>query len=144
MDAGSEQDAYFTAEGEQDGRPILFRGLQAIPAGIATSELPHLVSITWAYEHDGVGMPDPDLHQLHNDFEDLLDPLDHNAIGRLVLVVTGNGRKEWHWYVRDVGAWLASVNEVLAGTPVLPIELTTRLQPDWRLFREFLAAVDSN
>lgn len=141
MTTANSEDTYFTAQGEEDGKPLVFRSLQNVPSGLRASEMPHLVSITWRYEHDGSGMPDAETNEQQIEFEDALASLDTNETSRLMLVVTGNGRKEWHWYVRDIGRWMESLNRLLSGHPVFPLEISDSYQPDWKLYRNFIGNV---
>lgn len=132
------EDIYFTATGQEDGKPLIFRSLKDVPEGIDKADFPHLISITWRYDADANnGMPRADENNAQIVFEDALLPLDANKISRLMLVVTGNGRKVWHWYVRDVENWMEEFNRALTGQPVYPIEITHTTEPDWRLYRDF-------
>jgi hypothetical protein len=87
-------------------------------------------------------MPDAESNDQQVLFEDALESLDKNEISRLALVVTGNGRKEWHWYASDVGSWMKSFNDLLVGFPVFPIEIADSHQPDWDLYSDFVESVE--
>ncbi|WP_311273334.1 MULTISPECIES: hypothetical protein [unclassified Rhizobium] len=92
------EDIYFTATGQEDGNALIFRSLKDVPAGVHEPDLPHRVIILWRCETDLNGMPDADANSAQIALEDALLPLDINEIGRQMLVVTGNNRKEWLWY----------------------------------------------
>lgn len=134
---------YVTASGREDGKSILYLSLKSIPQGVEPAALPNLVSIVWRYNIvDGTGFPADDVVRAQGEFEDAIDHLDENAISRLMLVVTGNGRREWHWYVRDVDDWMDRLNRALADRPSYPIEITHSTEPDWALYRNFIAGVN--
>lgn len=134
---------YITASGQEDGKSVLYFSLKTIPEGVEPAALPNLVSIVWRYENDdGTGFPDYDDAQAQGDFEAALDHLDENAVSRLMLVVTGNGRREWHWYVRNVDDWMDRFNQALADRPAYPVEITHSTEPDWALYRNFIAGVN--
>lgn len=137
------EDVWFTAEGEADGKPLIFRGRQHVPAGIIEAGYPYLVSIFWPYEPENdSGMPDRKTEDAQVEFEDVMDGLDSPGMGFLMLVVTGNGQKEWHWYVSDVDAWMARMNESVAGHPAFPIEIESSHEPDWATYHDFISGVD--
>lgn len=134
------EDIYFTATGEEDGRPLIFRSLKAVPAGVTEADLPTRVSVTWRYVSDS-GMPDAEDNNAQIDFEDALEPLDENGTSRLMLVVTGNGRKEWHWYVRDLESWMDQFNRQLADQPCFPLDIANTYEPGWDLYKDFIENV---
>ncbi|URK88130.1 DUF695 domain-containing protein [Rhizobium sp. RCAM05350] len=127
MTANAE-DTYFTATGQEDGNALIFRSLKAVPAGVHEADLPNRVIILWRYESDLNGMPDADANSAQIALEDALIPLDANEIGRQMLVVTGNNRKEWHWYVKDFDSWIAQLNQRLATSPAYPIDISALLR----------------
>jgi Family of unknown function (DUF695) len=137
------EDVWFGAEGEEDGKPLIFRGRQYVPTGAVEPGYPTRVSIYWPYEPENQsGMPDDESTDAQHEMENAFGELDSPDYGYLVLVVLGNGRKEWHWYVSDVGAWGIRLNELLAGHPVFPIRIEKRDDPDWALFRDFISGLD--
>jgi len=142
VSAANAENLYFTATGEEDGKPLIFRSIQSVPDGVKETEYPFLVSVYWPYtsENDG-GMPDAATNEAQVDFEDALENLDGPGISHLMLVVTGNGRKEWHWYVKNVEDWMQQLNSALAGKPVFPIQIENSHQPAWSLYHGFISGV---
>ena len=137
-----QTESWFTAMGEEEGLPLVFRGRQSVPSGVDESDYPSLVSIFWPYEPDNNGMPDAETNDAQIELEDALEELDAAGVSLLMLVVTGNGRKEWHWYVCDVGSWMEELNRLLADHPVFPIEIENRHEPDWAMYHGFISGVD--
>ncbi|WP_416409274.1 DUF695 domain-containing protein [Agrobacterium rosae] len=135
------KDIYFTATGQEDGNALIFRSLKAVPAGVHEAYLPHRVVILWRYETDLNGMPDADANSAQIALEDALLPLDMNEIGRQMLVVTGNNRKEWLWYVKDFDSWLAQLNKRLTTSPAYPIDISHSYEPQWSSYKDFIAGV---
>jgi Family of unknown function (DUF695) len=132
----------FTATGEEDGNVLIFRGRQEIPAGVAELDYPILLSVSWPYQAESNnGMPDEMTNERQIEFEDTLEGLDSLDSGVLMLVVTGNGRKEWHWYVANLDAWMERLNESLANRPTFPIEIEDRHQPGWDLYHGFMSGL---
>lgn len=128
-------DRYFTANGEEDGLPLIFRARQNIPIGANQSDFPHQVLVEWYFDaSENNGMPLPDTNEAQVTFEDALASFDDGAMSYLMLVVTGNGRKFWYWYVRDVPAWLEKLNDLLTDHPVYPIGISDSLDPEWSVW----------
>ncbi len=139
----SAEDIYFTATGEEEGKPLIFRSLKSVPEGSVESDYPFLISVYWPYTPaNEVGMPDIDTNEAQIVFEDVLENLDKSGISHLMLVVTGNGRKEWHWYARNIEDWMQRLNDSLAEKPVFPIEIEHSRQPDWSLYHNFVSGVN--
>src|SRR5690606_6367114 len=90
MSGASAEDLYFTATGEEDGKPLIFRSLHSVPKGSVESDYPFLISVYWAYKaaNEG-GMPDAETNEAQIAFEDALEHLDKTGISHLMLVVTG-------------------------------------------------------
>lgn len=142
MAIGNTENLFFTAEGEEDGKPLIFRSLHTVPEDSIESDYPYLISIFWQYTPaNDSGMPSAESNTSQIAFETALDDLDKSGTSHLMLVVTGNGRKEWHWYVKDVEYWMDSFNTALTGQPVFPIEIENSYQPDWALYHNFIAGV---
>ena len=137
-----EEDVWFTANGEEDERPMVFRGRQNVPSGIVESDYPTLMSIVWPYEAANESrMPDEETNEAQIELEDAIDPLDSPGVSFLMLVVTGNGRKEWHFYVSDAEEWMERLNGLLAGHQVFPIEIESSHESDWALYHGFISGV---
>lgn len=132
-------EVWFTATAEQDGRTVIFRARKEAPCGIDTEDYPYYVSVFWPYKpaNDG-GMPDGDTNADHIVFEDTLIPLDLEGYSQLMLVITGNGSKEWIWYVRDFDDWIGRLNAALSGHPVYPIDIEYQLDPEWSIHQGFI------
>jgi hypothetical protein len=136
------ENIYFTAQGEQDGKPVIYRSLENVPKGQKESDFPNLINIYWPFALEvNNGMPDSKTNENQIAFEDAIESLDKNDISHLMLVVTGNGRKEWIWYVKDVDSWLNRLNELLQGHEVYPIEIEIDQDPEWSTYHNFVSGV---
>ncbi len=137
-----EQNLYFTAQGAENGKPIIYRSLHAVPSGERESDFPYLINIYWAFDADANnGLPDAESNEAQIEFENHLESLDKNGISHLMLVVTGNGRKEWVWYVSNIESWLGEFNNLLSERPVYPIEIENDFDPEWNTYHNFVAGV---
>lgn len=142
MSIANAENIYFTATGEENGKPLIFRSIKSVPVGSKESDYPYLINVYWPYTADNEGgMPNADSNDAQIEFEDALERLDKSGISHLMLVVTGNGRKEWFWYVKDIDNWINQLNVSLAGKPVYPIQIETSHQPDWSQYHKFISGV---
>lgn len=139
---GYGESLWFTANGEEDGKPLIFRGRQAAPAGVTESDYPFLMTVYWPYDPaNEQGMPDGTTNVAQVEFEDAVSDLDLPGLSILMLVVTGNGRKAWHWYASDVDAWMEKLNDLLMHYPEVPISIENSPEPDWILYHGFMSGV---
>ncbi|RPE30111.1 uncharacterized protein DUF695 [Acinetobacter sp. BIGb0102] len=131
------EETYFTAKGFENGKVLVFRGKYA--EGIVKSNYPYLLRIYWHYSDiNKSGMPDSPTMGAQFDFEEDISKLDTKDLGQLVLVVTGNSRKEWVWYVKNPIVWKKKFNKVLKGKKIYPIKIVETYQPDWDLYSNFM------
>lgn len=137
------EDTFFTATGEEDGKPLIFRGQLSVPDGVKEEDFPYLLSVSWSYApaNDG-GMPDGPTNDRQIELEDALEHLEQGGSCHLMLVVTGNGRKEWHWYAKNSDQWIGELNSALSGISPFPIEIEVAYQADWSLYHNFMAGMN--
>jgi Family of unknown function (DUF695) len=136
-----KEDTWFTATGDEEGKPLIFRS--RVKSSVQEANYPNLVTVYWDYETTNEsGMPDEEINEFHISFEDTLQPLDSEALSHLMLVVTGNGRKEWYWYASDVIVWMERFNELLTRHPEYPIEIENTFEPDWSFYHNFISSVE--
>ncbi|WP_262769716.1 DUF695 domain-containing protein [Acinetobacter courvalinii] len=83
-------------------------------------------------------MPDSPTMGAQFAFEEDISKLDTKDLGQLVLVVTGNSRKEWVWYVKNPIIWKKKLNQALKGKKIYPIKIVETYQPDWDLYSDFM------
>ena len=103
------------ATGSEDGRVLLIRTRLRAPDGISSDACPDTVEIVWRFDTAGTnGMPGTDLSAQMMECEDTLDALEGRGNGFLGISITGNGRREWVWYVVDGERFRGQVRELMA------------------------------
>ena len=124
------QDRWTIAHAEEDGMALLFRYRNEIPVKDPAG-FPYVLSIVWEYDGDqNLGMPaDETLAQMER-LEDSLDSIDDRD-ALLMVVVTGNNRREWIWYVDDTSKYMSLLNQALRGKPKFPIDFSASEDPAW-------------
>lgn len=136
------ENLYFTAQGEQGGQPVIYRSMQDVPEGARESDYPTLLNIYWGYDNSqNNGMPDSETNDKQIAFEDAISSLDSTGISHLMLVITGNGRKEWVWYVKDPKIWMSKFNQLLSSHQMYPIEIEIQKDPQWSTYHDFITGV---
>jgi len=139
MATSDQEDPWFIAEGEEDDLPIIFRVREMRPPGVEPRRYPNLISILWAFDKSESGMPDDETVERMNEFEDCLDALEGPNRGFMMVTITGNGRREWLWYVADTSEFMSGVNRVLASLSAkFPVSFEGAQDPSWQTFRAFV------
>jgi hypothetical protein len=128
------------ATAEDDGKPLIIRIRNQPPVFADKKALPQMLAVSWQYEPPNKqGMPSQEAAERMSQLEDLLG-LAFEEAGQafLTVVVTGNGVREWQWYVRDAEAIMAIVNEVLGEHEPFPVEFSFEMDPEWAAYSRFL------
>jgi hypothetical protein len=74
--------------------------------------------------------------------EDLLGPVvEKPGFAMLALVSTGEGLREWTYYVRSEQQFLKALNQALAGAPRFPLEIHAAPDPQWSTYERFRRGV---
>lgn len=114
---------------ETDGDKKLFRMRQSLPPTLVQSAFSECVMIDWRY---GGKLPDQMTGARLAAFEDLLALLDDEAGDSLqVMVITGNGKREWVYYTKNYDRFMLALNGALAGDERFPIEIEHAHDPAW-------------
>jgi hypothetical protein len=136
------RDVWATATGEDGGLPVVFRYRQNRPFAMGATPYPSALRVLWEFDASvRNGMPSPDTNELQVVFEDALAPIGEGETGFLMLVFTGNGRKEWLYYVTDPGVWLDRLNALLVGHQPYPLQIEDWPDDDWSTWQDFADSV---
>lgn len=128
------------ATGEDEGNALIYRIRLNAPTFAHKSDFHYLLLFLWAYDAPSCqGMPSNEDAERMTDLENLIQPAIEDAgQGFLAAIVTGNGIREWQWYVRQPDAILALVNKALGHLETYPIEISFQDDPDWSIYGQFL------
>jgi Family of unknown function (DUF695) len=136
--ADSQEDLWATATGEEAGSVVIYRYRQNRPVGANCLAYPNALRVIWPYDASvRNGMPPTDDNELQVGFEDAIEHLGEAPHGYLMLVFTGNGRKEWLFYVGNIEGWMLSLNESLAEHYPYPLEIENWSDAAWETWRNF-------
>ena len=123
------------------GRKIIFRYAKEFSGEFNKHSQPVRIIIAWKYLSEN-GQPTAGDHHRMNQLEDLVESAVNEAgFATLALVSTGEGLREWIYYVASEDQFMARLNNALADTPAFPIEIHTGHDPCWNAYQEFAAGV---
>ncbi|MGY2146712.1 DUF695 domain-containing protein [Pseudomonas azotoformans] len=115
------------------GRPVIYKFIDAMPPASTRQTLPWLTIISWKYDDsESYGMPSSETNRKMIEFEDTLEKLSDNNNAYLeVYSATGNNIKELAFYIADRKTFMANLNEVLRNKPYYPIDIKFYEDGDW-------------
>lgn len=135
-------DIWATATGDENGLPVIYRYRANRPHAVDAAAYPSAVRIIWSYDAAvRNGMPPHATNDRQVDLEDAIGPICAGDIGCLMLVFTGNGRKEWLFYVSDPESWVTRLNSLLEGHTHYPIDIENWPDETWSVWQEFVDSV---
>ena len=125
-----------------DGGIVLFRYREKLPDKHFRSQNPHLLSIVWKYKSGSSStLPNEQTEALMSTFENQTNALEDQALGYLVIIITGQNQREWVWYVADKQKFTQSLNKALGKQEKYPISLDFSEDPAWEMHAEFLKSM---
>ncbi len=131
-------DLWSVAQGVKNGRPLLIRYRSERPHGVEATSYPLLLSATWSYCGNELGLPAPEESELMAIFEDALaSALEASQSAYLMVVLTGNGERDWLWYSRGEADSMSRVNNTLKGHRRYPVEFSIQRDRAWRAYSQF-------
>jgi hypothetical protein len=140
----SPHDTWATAKRFEDDLPVIYRYRQNRPHGSNPLLFPSAIRVIWLYDKTAWnGMPSVDENELQIAFEDAIGPLTDGLLGYLMLVFTGNGRKEWLFYVRDHSSWMTTLSDCLESHPAYPLHLEDWLDETWDVWQQFTGSLEA-
>lgn len=125
---------------DADGNVTLYRTRLVLPERPDLRRFAQAVIVRWPYsasdeftlDHPGRGFPDAATNHAQLQFETALDPLMcENDDAELMLVITGQGCKEWLYYTPDRNRFRARFKALLAGKPTAPVQITFHGDARW-------------
>jgi Family of unknown function (DUF695) len=126
-----------TSKHETNGRMIVFRFAKDFRAGFDKGSLPDRVSLVWRYTSNS-GLPLVEERQAMDRMEDLLEAaIDKAGRAVLALVTTGEGVREWVYYVESERQFITLLNHALAASAHFPIEIQTARDAQWARYERF-------
>jgi hypothetical protein len=126
------------AQFEKNGKPLIVRYRNERPQSVEMAAFPFLLSATWAYQPNEFALPSADEMEWMDRFEDALaSALETSQTAHLMVVLTGNGERDWLWYTRGEAEAMRQVNQALQGHKPYPIEFSVQKDRGWKAYAQF-------
>ena len=130
-----------TSTNQSNGRVIIFRYLNEFGPSFNRSSQPDRIILAWKYQSEK-GMPVLEERQRMDLMEDALEPqMEKDGFATLALVSTGENLREWTYYAKSEGEFMARLNKALAGKSAFPIDVHKAADPKWAMYEKFKAGV---
>jgi hypothetical protein len=140
-DVFTTSQSWFTAHGNEGGKPSMFRGRQILEAFVGDRSLPTLLVITIPFDAtDLTGLPTEEQYKLIGEFErQCIDEIECKRLGLVAFIKTCNGLVRYFLYVRNAESAGSVLPQDIDATPAsLNWELAAADDPDWHEYRAFL------
>ena len=137
----TEQETWTLSKGENDGFPFILRFRPNLKEFSITKEYCERIILLWKYNStDNSLLPTEEEMDLMEEVENsLVEILENDLQAILSFVYSGQNKKEWHWYSRNIDETCKRINDALSGFEILPIELLLEDDPEWS---EYNAVID--
>jgi hypothetical protein len=131
-------DQWCVAQGEKNGKPLLIRYRSKRPQGIEAAAFPFLLSATWSYQPNKFGLPSAEEMELMDKFEDALaSSLEESQTAHLMVILTGDGERDWLWYTCGEDDAMRQVNQALKGHKRYPVQFSVQKDRAWKAYAQF-------
>ena len=123
-------DEWFTALSvDESGEPVFITGRDRIEEFRKSGKFKERLEIVWRYEGN---MPSNALAKQMEEAQELIrKAVEKDKLGVLTGIYTGSGERCWVFYTRTVRVFCERLNEALSKLPMLPLELSAEIDPDW-------------
>ena len=131
-------DQWSVAQGAKNGKPLLIRYRSARPHGVEAAAFPFLLSATWSYQPNESGLPSAEEMKSMDKFEDALaSSLEGSHTAHLMVILTGNGERDWLWYTCGEEEAMRQVNQALKGHKRYPVQFSVQKDRAWKAYAQF-------
>lgn len=136
------EENWSVGEAEADGKPIIYKFISEAPKENIRASLRWLTVVSWQYDGStNNGLPPKDINDAMMTLEDGLETIEgHGSVYMNVYTSTGNGRKEFVYYIADRDVFMHNFNEALKDHPPYPLKIEFFEDKKW----EDLATLHKN
>ena len=131
-------DLWSVAQLERNGKPLLVRYRSERPPGVERAAFSFLLSATWTYQPNEFALPSANEMELMDRFEDALaSALETSHTAHLMVILTGNGERDWLWYTSGEAEAMRHVNQALKGHQPYPVQFSVQKDRGWKAYAQF-------
>jgi len=118
-----------------DGRTVIVTGRDDVDKYRLSGKYTDRIEVTWTYE--GQGMPPDDIIHLMEQADGLLREQLKNDKGVILTgIYTGDGQRNWVFYVKNTRIFQSLLNRAWASLPLLPVTISAEKDPEWAEYTE--------
>ena len=140
VSAQSEQ--WLVLETVEGGRPVIVSAPKQFPNAATRESYPWVTSIDWPYPVRDRGMPgDALLDQMLKFEEEVERAVMATGRGRLAMTRTGNGLREWTYYVKERSVAEVEIASVVKASAPATVTFSVRKEAEWTSLRDVLSNV---
>jgi hypothetical protein len=137
-----QTDCWFVAKGRENNFPLIIRARKEMPDIRIRQNFSWLAILAWDYSAKPNGMPEYETHQKMKGLENKLEAkLAKNGLCIQIFSRTGNGKKEWKYYITERERFMESFQKVSKGKFGNPVEITFYHDPDWQELNSMLKTI---
>jgi hypothetical protein len=128
---------WWLARTTENGNELLFRVRATFPDEATIARYPYLAIVDWVYQPRPDGMPNRDTSEQMYALEDLLEEkLENVGAATLAFTRTGNGKRQWNYYVADRNTFKAAISAETRDKHNFPVHIHFVSDPSWQALRE--------
>lgn len=138
MDTPRTTEKFWTYPAESDsGKTILVTGRDKIEKFIDSGKYIYRINAYWDYDPQPDGLPcDSDAKLMEQATDALLAEFRKDKVGVLTGIYTGDGRRDWVFYTKNLAIFGNVFNRALAPLPTIPIVVEAASDPEWEEYLE--------
>lgn len=132
------REEWWTAPAESEsGQTVIVTGRDNLGKEMESGKYDARVEVTWAYTSLPDGMPDKASAEMLEKVTDaLMETLKKEKGVLLTGIYTGDGKRDWVFYTKNLRLFSSVFNRALADLPELPLEMVAYADKDWEEYRE--------
>ena len=121
----------YPAEGES-GKTIIVTGRDLIDDYRDSGKYRYRIEVGWQYDARPDGMPsDQDAELMEEATDAFLDAFKKDRVAVLTGIYTGDGKRDWVFYTKNLKIFSLVFNKALEPLPTLPIVIEAEEDADW-------------
>ncbi len=118
---------------------MVYRFAERLAPNFKKASQPERVTINWRYSGND-GLPLGPERESMDTFEDLVEGLTSDT-ATLVLVSTGNNRRQWVYYTQSAALFVEAVRKVQTKTRGSSLEFESAVDPTWISIDSFVRSI---
>ena len=121
----------FPAEGE-NGKTVIVTGRDDIDHFRLNGKYIYRIDVSWNYNALNNGMPEDEEAKMMEQVTDLLlDAFKKDQVAVMTGIYTGEGRRDWVFYCKNLAIFNKVFNKALENLPTIPFLIEAEEDKDW-------------